>query len=116
MGKNFDEYQKILKELNQSNTEEDIISNIEKIVKGFSVDFYREDLTKNPFYKSILLEIKEDVLEDLYKIRQTILDEMESIHNSILEGNDVDKLIQLKVECQLLLIELDYKIEDIKSI
>ena len=116
MGKNFDEYQKILSELNQSLTEEDIISNIEKIVKGFSVGLYREDLTKNPFYKSILLEIKEDVLEDLYKIRETIVNEMDSIHRSILEGEDSDKLIPLKVECQLLLVELDYKIEDIKSI
>jgi hypothetical protein len=119
MSKSRNEYELLLNELNNSKTEDDIISNIQKIVKGFSVNFYKDDLTKNPFYNSLLEDIKEEVLEDLFKIRKTILEEMDSIHNSILDDKDkkdVDKLIQLKVECQLLLIELDYKIDELKSI
>ena len=41
---------------------------------------------------------------------------MYSISSSIKIGNDVDKLIQLKIECQLLLTEIETKIEEIESI
>ena len=58
MGKNREEYEKLLDQLKSSYTEEDIIENLTLIVKGFSVHFYKEDLTQNQFYKSLLVDIK----------------------------------------------------------
>ena len=120
MGKNREEYEKVLEKLKSSYTEEDIIENLTQIVKGFSVHFYKSDLTKNPFYKSLLVDIKEEVLGDLYEIKKSVLNEMDSIGIRIEEDienkTEVDKLIQLKVECQLLLLEINIKIEEIKSV
>lgn len=117
MGKNREEYEELLGKLKSSYTEEDIIKNLTLIVKGFSIFLYKEDLTQNPFYKSLLVDIKEEVLSDLYEIKKSILNEMESIGIRIDEDkNDIDSLIQLKVECQLLLLELNLKIEEVESI
>jgi hypothetical protein len=41
---------------------------------------------------------------------------MDLIDKGIEEGSEVDKLIQLKVECQLLLTEVVSKIKEIESI
>jgi hypothetical protein len=116
MGKNREQYEKILEKLKSSYTEEDIIENLTKIVKGFSVHVFKDDLFENPFYRYLLVDIKKDVLEDLFEIRKSILNEMDSIDSSIKIGNNIDKLIQLKIECQLLLTEIEIKIEEIESI
>jgi hypothetical protein len=80
------------------------------------VHIFKEDLVQNPFYKSLLVDIKSDVLEDLYDIKKSILNEMDLIASGIELGDDVDKLIQLKIECKLLLTEIEIKIEEIESI
>ena len=116
MSKNREEYEELLKELNSSLTEDEIIENITKIVKTFSVHFYKDDLVQNPYYKSLLSEIKSEVLGDLYEIKNAIINEMYLIGERIKEGEDVDRLIQLKVECQLLLLEINIKIEETKTI
>ena len=116
MGKNREEYEKLLDQLKSSYTEEDIIENLTLIVKGFSVHFYKVDLTQNPFYKSLLVDIKSDILGDLLDIKKSILNEMDLIDKGIKEGSEIDKLIQLKVECQLLLTEVISKIKEIESI
>ena len=76
MGKDREEYEKLLDQLKNSYTEEDIIENLTLIVKGFSVHFYKSDLTQNPFYKSLLVDIKEEVLGDLYEIKKSVLNEI----------------------------------------
>ena len=116
MSKNREEYEELLKELNSSLTEDEIIENVTKIVKTFSVHFYKDDLVQNPYYKSLLSEIKSEVLGDLYEIKNAIINEMYLIGERIKEGEDVDRLIQLKVECQLLLLEINIKIEETKTI
>jgi hypothetical protein len=116
MGKTREQYEKVLEKLKSSYTEEDIIENLTQIVKRFSVHIFKEDLVQNPFYKSLLIDIKSDVLEDLYDIKKSILNEMDLITSGIELGDDVDKLIQLKIECKLLLTEIEIKIEEIESI
>ena len=116
MSKTREQYEKILEKLKSSYTEEDIIENLTKIVKGFSVHFFKDDLFQNPFYKLLLVDIKNDVLVDLFEIKKSILNEMDSISSSIKISNDVYRLIQLKIECKLLLTEIEIKIEEIESI
>ena len=116
MGKNREEYEKILEKLKSSYTEEDIIENLTYIVKGFSVHMFKEDLIQNPFYKSLLIDIKSDILGDLFGFKKSIEDEVDLINTGIESGDDVDKLIQLKIECKLLLNEIEVKIDEVKSI
>ena len=116
MGKNRKEYEKVLDKLKSSYTEEDIIENLTHIVKGFSADIFKEDLVHNPFFKSLLIDIKDDVIGDLFEFKKSIEDEIDLINTGIKDGDDVDKLIQLKIECKLLLNEVEVKIEEVKSI
>jgi hypothetical protein len=63
------------------------------------------------------VDIKIDILNDLFNIKSNILKEIESIDKEIKnDTSNSGKFIQLKVECQLLLVEVDYKIDDLKSI
>ena len=73
MSKSREQYEKILEKLKFSYTEEDIIENLTQIVKGFSVHFFKDDLFQNPFYKLLLVDIKNDVLVDLFEIKKSIL-------------------------------------------
>jgi len=116
MNKTREQYEKVLEKLKSSYTEEDIIENLTQIVKGFSVHIFKKDLIKNPFYKLLLVDIKNDVLQDLFEIKKSILNEIDLITSRIKLGDDVDKLIRLKIECKLLLTEIEIKIEEVESI
>lgn len=117
MGGSYKEYTDLVEDLKSSYTEEDIIEKITKIVKRFHSDLWKEMIYKNPYYKSLFVDIKEDILEDLQKIKKNIIKEIDSIDKEIRSGEvDVHKFIQLKVECQLLLMEVDLKLEELDSI
>ena len=117
MDRSYEKYEEFVKELKNSYTEEDIINVITKIVKRFNSELWREMIFSNPYFKSLFEDIQSTILCDLDGIRNSILKEIDSIDKEIRGGNvDVHKFIQLKVECQLLLMEVDYKIEELKSI
>lgn len=117
MDRSYEKYEEFVVELKNSYTEEDIIDVITKIVKRFSSDIWREMIFSNPYFKSLFEDIQSTILDDLDGIRNSILKEIDSIDKEIRSGNvDVHKFIQLKVECQLLLMEVDFKIEELKSI
>ena len=117
MDRSYEKYEEFVVELKNSYTEEDIINIITKIVKRFSSELWREMIFSNPYFKSLFEDIQSIILDDLDDIRNNILKEIDSIDKEIRGGNvDVHKFIQLKVECQLLLMEVDFKIEELKSI
>lgn len=117
MDLSYEKYEEFVKELKNSYTEDDIINVITKIVKRFNSDLWREMIFSNPYYKSLFEDIQSDILYDLDGIRNSILKEIDSIDKEIRGGKvDVHKFIQLKVECQLLLMEVDSKIQELKSI
>lgn len=115
MGSDYSKYEELLNELKNSYTEEEINDKLSSIVKRFSPDVWKEMIYSNPYYKSLFDDIKVEVLEDLGKIKKSILKEIDSIDTDIRGGNvDVKKFIELKVECQLLLMEVEYKIEELE--
>ncbi len=115
MGSDYSKYEELLKELKNSYTEEEINNVLSSIVKRFHSDVWKEMIYSNPYYKSLFDDIKVEVLEDLGKIKKSILKEIDSIDTDIKGGEvDVHKFIQLKVECQLLLMEVEYKIEELE--
>ena len=117
MDTNYSKYEELLTILKTSYTEEKIVDTLTGIVKRFHPDVWKEMIFSNPYYKSLFEDIKIDILNDLFNIKSNILKEIESIDKEIKnDTSNSSKFIQLKVECQLLLVEVDYKIDDLKSI
>ncbi len=65
MGKTRKEFEYLLENLSRAQSEDEVISYLKNMIKGFSSSFYQECILSNPYYKSLFLEIREDVLEDL---------------------------------------------------
>jgi len=119
-----EDYDLILSDLKLSQNEEEVITNITKIIKGFTSDYYKNDLYENPYFKSFIPEVKEVISNELFEIRLTIKEEINAIEDEIFKLNslgvtsikdpDISKLRDLKKECILLIKELDERIKDLK--
>lgn len=102
-------------------TEEEIIQKLLKIVKSFNVNFYKSDVLSNPYFKSLLPEITDEVLVELKNLRKSLEDEISGIEEEILkikksENKDketIKKLKSLKIDCDLLISELDDRIDEL---
>lgn len=104
-------------------TEEEIIQKLLKIVKSFNVDFYKSDVLSNPYFKSLLPEITDVVLMELRGLRKSLEDEISGIEDEVDKIKKVDnkdketikKLKSLKVDCELLISELDDRIDELSN-
>jgi hypothetical protein len=118
-----EDYVHLLSELKSAQNEEEVITNITKIIKGFTSDYYKNDLYDNPYFKSFIPEIKEIITSELSQIKYTLKEEISAINNEIMGLNskgitsindpDISKLRQLKKECLILIKELDNRLEDL---
>lgn len=119
-----EDYERILSELKSSQNEEQIVDNITKIVKGFTSEFYKNDLFENSYFRSLLFEIKDDIIDELKVIKHTLQEEILAINNEIVKLNDsgvssvnhedISKLRNLKKDCILLIKELDDRLDDLE--
>ena len=117
------DYDHLISELKSAQNEEEVITNITKIIKGFTSDYYKNDLYENPYFKSFIPEVKEVISTELSTIKSTINEEIKSIDREILKLNqqgitsikdpDYSKLRQLKKECLILIKELDNRLQDL---
>ena len=117
------DYDHLISELKSAQNEEEVITNITKIIKGFTSDYYKNDLYENPYFKSFIPEVKEVISTELSTIKSTINEEIKSIDGEILKLNqhgitsiknpDYSKLRQLKKDCLILIKELDNTLEDL---
>jgi|688.fasta_scaffold1579933_2 hypothetical protein len=115
MGKK--DYKLALNELLSAKNEEEAINCVLKIVKGFEVDLYKNDIFENPYFKSLLPEVKEIVITDLEGIRNSLNEEIIAIEKELKINDDSDtknKLKSLKNDCLLLISELDNRINDLE--
>ncbi len=109
------ELEKVIEKLETSNTEEEIVRNLTKIVKGFSVPLYKNRILSNPYYKSLICDVKEEVRKEIDIIRESIVDEISAIDIELKRTDNkyFDKLKELKRECISLLYEIDERKKDI---
>lgn len=122
MGKRKD-YELILSDLKSAQNEEDVIENITKIIKGFSSDYYKNDLLENPYFKSLVPEIKETIMSELEDIKSSIREEIRAIEEELstlnkkgitsISDESISKLRELKKDCVVLIKELDDRLEDL---
>jgi hypothetical protein len=109
----------LIEELNNSKTEEDIIKYLIKIVKGFNVYEYKDIVFNNPFYKSLIPDIKSNVVEQILLLRKSLIDEVDGIDVELKKVNNdelKDKLKSLKRDCISLIYEIDERQKDIDSL
>jgi len=116
MSKSKEEFDLAMHDLKSSKTEEEIFKHLTFIVKGFSISLYREILLSNPYYKDLLIDVKEDVLFDLEKLKEVVKDEISSIDEALKKETDSTKLRELKGDCVSLSYEIEKKISEIKSL
>ena len=122
MGKRED-YELILNNLKSAQNEEEVFINMTKIIKGFSSEYYKNDLYENPYFKSIIPDVKKTVISEMNEVRKSIVDEINSINLELTKTNtqskyddSYDKLKSLKRDCVNLLIELDNRLEELNSL
>lgn len=121
-----EDYEYLLSDLKSAQNEEEVIINITKIMKGFTSDYYKNDLYENPYFKSLITEVKEVISNELFEIRLSIKEEISAIEDEIFKLNslgvtsiknpDIPKLRDLKTECIILIKELDNRIEDLNHL
>lgn len=119
------DYDKLLSELKSSQNEEEVLDNITKIIKGFSSDYYKNDLYENPYFKTFIPEVKEIIKSELDQLKANLKDEISGINDEIVKLNKtgltsdnetISKLKDLKNECIILIKELDDRIQDLKHL
>ena len=117
MSKSQEEFDLVLEKLNSHKTEEEILDTLVKIVKGFSVSMYKDLIENNPYYKSLMIDVKEIIIEDILVLKTTIQNEINIIDTELKNGNkEVNKLKELRIDCELLLSELISKEEKIRQL
>lgn len=119
------DYERLLSELKSSQNEEEVLDNITKIIKGFSSDYYKNDLYENPYFKTFIPEVKEIIKSELEQLKDNLKDEISGINDEIVKLNktgitsdseSISKLKDLKTECIILIKELDDRIQDLKHL
>lgn len=106
MSKSKEEFDIVLEKLSSSKTEEEILDILVKIVKGFNISMYKDLIENNPYYKSLMIDVKDIIIEDILVLKTTIKGELDIIDSEIEKGNDIDELKRLRIECESLLSEL----------
>ena len=117
MGRKRD-FNRLIKELKDSKTEEEILDYLIKLVKAFNLSEYTEVIHSNPYYKSLIPDIKPVVITDISKIRKDIVNEIEKIDKDLkkVSNEDSDKLKELKRDCISLIYEIDEKEREINNL
>lgn len=107
-----------ISDLNSSTTEDDIIKNLIKLIREFSVSSYKEVVFSNSYYKSLASDIGKDVIREISFLRESIVIEIIEIDKQIKDNNTehLDKLKELKRECQSLIYEIDERENDINQL
>src|ERR1035437_1984945 len=95
-------FEAILSCLKESETEDDIIEYLTKMVKGFNIDAYRDVVYSNPYFHSLIVDIKVTVLSEIGSIRESIQEEITEIDCELKNNNEsFDKLKELRKDCLL---------------
>jgi len=118
MGKDRKELESAIMDLNDARTEDDILRHLIFIAKGFEVSLYKH-IFSNPYYKTLLSDVKKSVMDDLDWLKSSISEEIAAIDDAV--GKEAteetkEKLKELRRDCISLIYEVDRKMLEIKNI
>jgi hypothetical protein len=110
----------LLEELENSKNEEEVYKSLKRILKESSSKFYKNKILNNPYFKSLLVDVREDVLIEISEIRKSLNDEIKSIDVEIVnllsidkDNPNINKFKSLKRDCISLVYEIDDRKKDI---
>lgn len=108
----------LLKDLSSSLTEEEILENLILLVKGFDSIQYKEVIYNNPYYTSLIPEIKSGVISELDVIGKSIQTEIDTIEDNLknVSITEAKELKTLKRDCLALIYEIDERKKEINSL
>jgi hypothetical protein len=115
----MDSLNDILCSLYKSKNEEEVIKNLKIIIKSFNITLYKELILSNPYFNSLIIDIKDDILIEVTTLRDDIKTKIHLINNQLSDQSnqkDFIKLKDLKRQCIKLLFELDKKIREVDSL
>jgi hypothetical protein len=117
MSKNDKDLEDELERLGEARTEDEIMERLKSIIKGFSIPMYLDRIKENPYYSSLLPDVRDQVIEDISRIKDSIKEEIAAIDKEIeKKGSGAEKLGELKIECSSLLSAIKEKEREIKKI
>ena len=86
-----EEFNFLLEQLESSKSEEEVYQNLKRILKESNSEFYKNKILENPYFKSLVVDVREDVLDEISTIRKSLTEEIKSIDNEIVKLLSVDK-------------------------
>lgn len=102
--------------LHKASDEESVMNTLVKIIKNFNVSSYREIIMSNPYFKSLIIDIKGGIIIEMDSMIEMIKVEIENLNGELLLCNrteDFIKFKELKRECVFLLTELENRKTDL---
>jgi hypothetical protein len=118
-----EEFNFLLEQLESSKSEEEVYQNLKRILKESNSEFYKNKILENPYFKSLVVDVREDVLDEISTIRKSLTEEIKSIDNEIVKLLSVDKnnptidqFKSLKRDCISLIYEIDERKRDITTL
>jgi hypothetical protein len=116
------DYSILIESLKSSKDEPEVYKNLKDILKSCSIDEYKHDLLDNPYFRLLVPDVVNDVLEDLSSIKKSIKSELSIIDGELSkmlnDGDDlnIEKLKSLKRDCISLIFEVEERESDLKSL
>ena len=119
------DFNKELNLLMSAQNEEEVLSILLKIIKIYNVSTYREAILSNPYFKMLIPELRDKVLQELNKLRKSIYKEIKTIDEDLEHYQDdispdlqiqIDKLKKLRQDCMLLINEVDEKKSELENL
>jgi len=118
-----EEFNFLFEELENSKNEEEVYKNLKRLLKESNSKFYKNKILDNPYFKSLVVDVREDVLDDISVIRKSLTEEIKLIDAEILillskdkNNPNIDKFKSLKRDCISLVYEIDDRKKDIVNL
>ena len=113
-----EKFQQVVKLLESSQNEDDVVKHLTKMLKEFNIFFYKDVIFSNPYFKSLIPEIRDRVKIEVLLIKNTILSEIKNIESQIkiTTLEDLEELKDLKRDCLLLLHEVIERERELDSL
>lgn len=105
-----------LDKLHLSSTEDQVIENLKRLMKNFNSDTYKEVIMSNPYFKSLVLDLKVDIIKEMTLMTDLIKVEIDNLNLKLNKTNNTEdflKLKDLRRECVYLLTELETRQHDL---
>jgi hypothetical protein len=115
-----EEFNFLIEKLESSKNEEEVYQNLKRLLKESNSKYYKDKILENPYFKSLVVDVREDVLNEISTIRKSLEKEIQSIDNEIIRllsedknNSNIDKFKSLKRDCISLIYEIDDRKKDI---